>query len=79
MEVIQIWLLVLVINGEMAEHKITYGSHADCMLMGSWFVDASVQGGEEDHSLDGFFCEEEKPDPVAQVTPVCLAPTRQCS
>lgn len=78
METIQIWLLVFVINSEMREQQ-TYGSHADCMLMGSWAADSAVQSDDEDYPLDGFFCEEQEPEEVAQVTPQCLAPTRQCS
>lgn len=78
METVQIWLLVFVIDGEMREQQ-TYGSHADCMMMGSWAVEAVVESGDEDSALDGFLCEEQEPKPVAQVTPQCLAPTRQCS
>ena len=78
METIQIWLLVLVVNSEMVEQQ-TYDTRWHCMLVGSWAVEASIKGGEEDHPLNGFFCDPQEPEPVAQVTPVCLAPTRECS
>lgn len=77
METIQIWLLILVVNSEMVEHE-TYDTRKHCMLVGSWFVEATLRD-TEDATLDGFFCEEQEPEKVAQVTPQCLAPTRQCS
>ena len=91
METITIWLLVLVINSEMVEHK-TYETRSSCMFVGAglaaqavWIVPPKVSerinpyAPRQQVALDGFFCEKQEPEKVTKVTPVCLAPTRECS
>lgn len=77
METLTVWLLILVINGDLQEHQ-DHPTRKSCMEQGARFVETSLRD-TEDAPLDGFFCEEQKPEEAAQVTPVCLAPTRQCS
>lgn len=71
------WLLVLVIDAELVEHG-TYDTRKHCMLVGSHFVEATLRD-TEDAQLDGFFCDEEKPEKVSQVIPACLAPMKECA
>ncbi len=93
METIQIWLLVLVINGEMVEKK-TYEDRSSCMFVGTRYAAQAAwmdppKDGErpnpyEPHrkiNIDGFFCERfpREPEKVSQIIPKCLAPSRQCS
>jgi len=76
---------VLVIESDLQE-RTEFDSYAHCMEVGSGMVEDSLNPSthyfEIEGRLDGFFCEEQdpkKPEEVTQVTPQCLAPTRQCS
>jgi len=71
MKKIAVWLLVLVFDGDI--HEIdSHDTRADCMRIG-------MERIVEDPKLDGFFCDEQLPDKLTQVTPTCSAPTDECS
>lgn len=91
MEAIKVWLLVLVINGDLVEDK-TYEVRSSCMFVGAglaaqavWIVPPKISERINPYAprqqivIDGFFCEPVEPEKVSQVTPICLAPTRECS
>ncbi len=91
METITMWLLVLVINGEMVERE-TYEDRSSCMFVGTryaaqaaWMDPPKVDERPNPFTphrkinIDGFFCERQEPEKVTQVMPKCLAPMRQCS
>ncbi len=84
MDAIFPWLLVLVINTEMVE-RTEFDSYADCMRVGTAIVDATFgdtatpQDWKIEGRLDGFFCDEIKPEPVAREMPKCLSPMKECA
>lgn len=87
MDAIIPWLLVLVINSELVE-RTEFDSYSDCMGAGTAIVDAAFgdtstpQDWMIEGRLDGFFCDEIKPEPVPKASreiPKCLSPTRECS
>lgn len=91
MEAIKVWLLVLVINGDLVDDK-TYDDRSSCLFVGTrlaaqsaWLDPPKVDERlnpftpRKQINIDGFFCEKQEPEKVTQVTPVCLAPTRECS
>jgi hypothetical protein len=68
------WLLILVVEGDLQEHT-NYPTRKACMESGARFVERTLMDAE-DAPLDGFFCEEEKPEKVAAV---CQAKVDTCA
>lgn len=75
---VMIYLLVLV-QGDDFREWTTYETRADCMAAGARFAERSLRDDDDEGALYGFICEPQEPEKVTQVTPICLAPTRQCS
>lgn len=71
---ILIWILVLVMNKDLSEHKVTH-TRAECISIGRMIM------ADEETPFDGFFCDPVGREPLTEVReiPKCRAPARECS
>lgn len=69
-----LWILVLVMDGELSEHKTTL-TREECVAIGRMIMD------DEGTPFDGFFCDRDPPLPVThkREIPKCLEPADTCS
>jgi hypothetical protein len=67
-----IWVLVLVMDGDISEHKFTH-TREECLSIGRMIL------SDPETPFDGFFCDRDPPEPVAQEPPVCTGPVDSCS
>ena len=69
-----LWVLVLVMDGDISEHKTTH-TREECISIGRMIMN------DEGTPFDGFFCDKVAPDPVTheREIPKCIEPAETCS